>query len=287
MVTSRIQVKAAFISLYLAYGGHAAFMTSSGFTARVHQRNLKALNLDVEEKDSLTYDKDGPRVVFKAQKEAKAAVVEEEGARTLLEYLALPAEKYSVLDAGSIERIPETNSFVCILDPINFLGNTIIAKIYADVNVSPYPEGKSVIEVTGCELDGSKLARFANGSFDVKCTNVVRALREDFKQIKEASVLAVDCNVEVSALVPREGKWIPKRLLSSSGSLVMKSMLKLMVPRFVTQLGEDFQTWSLGDDSRAPVQSIDIVPDEESTNDNISDSEKANTMTRDNFTIHS
>lgn len=219
-----------------------------------------SLQIDVENEDGLTFDEDGPRVVFKAKQSARVAVVEEEGARSLLEYLALPAEKYSVLDSGSIERIPDSNSFVCLLDPIQFLGNTLIASIYADVNVSPYPEGKSVIEVTGCELDGGKLARYANGSFDVKCSNVVRALREEkFKGETDVPVLAVDCDVEVSALVPREGRWIPRRLLSSSGSLVMKSMLKLMVPRFVSQLGQDFANWSLGDDSRAPVDSSAVV----------------------------
>lgn len=285
MTSSRKQplARAALLMIVCLCPSHysnAAF-TSSRNILSGHDRNLnihhQALNLDVEEKESLTYDKDGPRVTFKARKEAKVAVVEEgeEGVRTLLEYLALPAEKYSILDAGSIERIPDSNSFVCILDPINFLGNTIIAKIYADVNVSPYPEGKSVIEVTGCELDGSKLARFANGSFDVKCTNVVRALCEDYKQLKNAPVLAVDCNVKVSALVPREGKWIPKRLLSSSGSLVMKSMLKLMVPRFVSQLAADFQTWSLGDDSRAPVKS-DLISDDGSVCE----------VAKDNTTIH-
>mmetsp|Transcript_8495 Transcript_8495/g.12577 ORF Transcript_8495/g.12577 Transcript_8495/m.12577 type:complete len:300 (+) Transcript_8495:65-964(+) len=235
-----------------------------------------ALKLDIDEKDSLTYDENGPRVTFKGSKEGKVAVVEEPGARTLLEYLALPAEKYSVLDAGTIQRIPDSSSFVCELDPINFLGNKIIATIYADVNVSPYPEGKSVIEVTGCSLDGSKLARFANGSFDVKCTNVVRALREDFKGQEDVPVLSVDCNVEVSALVPREGRWLPKRLLSKSGSLVMQSMLRLMVPRFVGQLGVDFQGWSLGDDSRAPVSIDAVIVDDEEVDENDSSDDGMN-----------
>lgn len=226
----------------------------------------EALKLDIDEKDSLTYDENGPRVTFKGSREGKVAVVEEPGSRTLLEYLALPADKYSVLDAGTIQRIPSSNSFVCELDPINFLGNNMIATIYADVNVSPYPEGKSVIEVTGCSLDGSKLARFANGSFDVKCTNVVRALCEDYKGEVDVPVLSVDCNVEVSALVPREGRWLPKRLLSKSGSLVMQSMLRLMVPKFVGQLGVDFQGWSLGDDTRAPVALDAVIVDDEDEN---------------------
>ena len=126
----------------------AAFIVEKvGGLGRVNQVSLhNALKIDVEENDGLTYDKDGPKVIFKAQKEARIAVTEEEGARSLLSYLALPAEKYSVLDAGSIQRIPDSNSFICELDPINFLGSTIVAKIQANVDVSPYPEGLSVIE---------------------------------------------------------------------------------------------------------------------------------------------
>lgn len=223
-------------------------------TTRPIDVSLRITNIDLENDEGLTYDPEGPRVVFKGQKGAKKQVVEDPNARTLLEYLALPAEKYSILDAGTITKDPESkNTFTCVLDPINFLGNTIIAEIHAEVNVSPFPEGKSVIKVTDCTLDGSKLAKFANGSFDVTCENVVRALREDKRKQKDVPILSVDCALEVSALVPREGRWLPKRLLSKSGSIVMQQMLNVLVPRFVNQLRADFQAWSLGDDSRSPV----------------------------------
>ena len=140
-----------------------------------------SLRVDFDDKDGLTFDPDGPRITFQGRKMtnhyfAAESVEVQQSSRTLLRYLALPAEEYSVLDAGTIYKTPggAPNQFTCTLDPITFLGNTIIARIYAVVDVSPYPEGLSVIRVTGCTLDGSRLAKLANGSFEVSCTNIVR-----------------------------------------------------------------------------------------------------------------
>ena len=219
-----------------------------------------ALKVDFDDNDKgLTFDQDGPRIVFKAQKHHNVRIEELPGHRTLLEYLALPAEQYSVLDAGTIFKKDtqgaKNNEFTCVVEPVTFLGNTLEATIDAEVDVSPYPEGKSIIRVVGCTLDGSRLAKFANGSFDVNCTNVVRALRQDFKDEKDVPVLQVDCNLEISALVPREGRWLPKRLVGKSGSMVMQQLLNVLVPKFVVQLAADYDRWGAGDDSRSPVAS--------------------------------
>lgn len=220
-----------------------------------------SLQIDFDEKEGLTFDKDGPRVHFRAQK-ISSQICEEAGdlSRTLLHYLALPAEQYSVLDAGTIFKKENgaPNQFTCALDPISFFGNTIVAQIDAEVDVSPYPLGKSVIRVTGCQLEGSRLARFANGSFDVSCVNVVRATTSSSRDGKDLPTLSVDCELEISALVPREGRWLPKRLVSKSGSIVIQQMLNIMVPRFLKQLAKDFEVWSTGDDSRAPVQTVSL-----------------------------
>lgn len=70
--------------------------------------------------------------------------------------------------------------------------------------------------------------------------------------------LSVDCQLEISALVPREGRWLPKRLVGKSGSVVIQQMLNIMVPRFLKQLAKDYERWSSGDDSRAPVQTVSL-----------------------------
>ena len=154
-----------------------------GTNIAVKSRNIPTLSLslrlDFDDKEGLTFDASGPRIIFKGQKISYHVCQETEPAsstRTLLHYLALPAEEYSVLDAGTIAKKTDgaNNQFTCTLDPISFFGNNIVAQIEAEVDVSPYPEGKSVIRVTGCTLDGSRLAKFANGSFEVSCTNVVR-----------------------------------------------------------------------------------------------------------------
>jgi hypothetical protein len=47
-------------------------------------------------------------------------------------------------------------------------------------------------------------------------------------------------------------------LVGKSGSIVIQQMLNIMVPRFLKQLAKDYEVWSTGDDSRAPVQTVSI-----------------------------
>jgi hypothetical protein len=85
-----------------------------------------------------------------------------------------------------------------------------------------------------------------------------RATTSSSRDGKDLPTLSVDCELEISALVPREGRWLPKRLVSKSGSIVIQQMLNIMVPRFLKQLAKDFEVWSTGDDSRAPVQTVSL-----------------------------
>ena len=86
-----------------------------------------------------------------------------------------------------------------------------------------------------------------------------RAIRSDTRTAKDLPTLSVECQLEVSALVPREGRWLPKRLVSKSGSIVMQQMLNILVPRFVKQLAKDYEVWTTGDDSRAPVGEVSTI----------------------------
>jgi hypothetical protein len=88
--------------------------------------------------------------------------------------------------------------------------------------------------------------------------NYRRATTSSSRDGKDLPTLSVDCQLEISALVPREGKWLPKRLVSKSGSIVIQQMLNIMVPRFLKQLAKDYEVWSNGDDSRAPIQSVSM-----------------------------
>jgi len=207
-----------------------------------------------------------------------------------LEYLALPAEKYSVLDAATIFK-KSSNEFTYVVQPVSFMGNTLEAVIDAIVDVSPYPEGKSVIRVVGCTLEGGQFAAFANRSarsrrqdlknksngaiISVNCEMEIRAVTQpSFKRwlplIPKGqdsldasapvnflpdgpSTLSVDCNLEISALIPREGSWIPRRLVGKAGSMVTQQLLNLLVPKFVEQVAADYRVWGAGDDSRSPV----------------------------------
>ena len=47
--------------------------------------------------------------------------------------------------------------------------------------------------------------------------------------------------------------------MSKSGSIVMQQMLNILVPRFVKQLAKDYEVWTTGDDSRAPVGEVSTI----------------------------
>lgn len=201
------------------------------------------LNLPIAA-EKYTYSPRAKSVRFFAEKICKKTVDppsfdSKNTTRTLLRYLSLPPEKYSLLDGANFTRVSDTE-FLCEVDEINFLGNNILATISTEVDVKAYPEGRSLIVVKGCELSGGRLARYANGQFSIECVNEVSA--------PSPNVLQVNCSIDIRAKVPNEGAWIPKRLLGRVGSKIMSGVLKISLPAFLRSLKADYETWKEMDD---------------------------------------
>lgn len=187
----------------------------------------------------------GKEVTFKASKSAECDVME--GIRSLKDYMALPPSEYSVLDADAIVRLGE-DSFRCQIGSLSFFGYQMTPILYVKVNVDP-AQGKSTLNIYKLELTGSRIAEIANGTFQVKARNVVSYRNT---AISTSKILQSTVSVQVDAQVPR-GNMIPLHVLESGGSLVIKGVLKVMVPRFVKILAKDYENWSSGDDSRRAV----------------------------------
>lgn len=62
-----------------------------------------------------------------------------------------------------------------------------------------------------------------------------------------------DTSIEVSLEVPGWASFLPVSAVEAAGSSVMHSVLQTAVPRFLKQLGKDYELWAEGDESRKPV----------------------------------
>jgi hypothetical protein len=65
--------------------------------------------------------RDGRHATFAARKSGSVEIVEAPGARSLRQYMSLPASQYSTLDGEKVERIGD-DVFKCTLGTLDFLG---------------------------------------------------------------------------------------------------------------------------------------------------------------------
>jgi len=200
--------------------------------------NAPQISLDSHE--TLTYAPNARIATFLAQKmcsvEVSAPSPESPSpSRNLKRYLSLPPEKYSLLDGSAQLTRLDDNNFKCEIDPISFLGNKIVATVFTTVDVDDYPGATARIIVTKCELAGGRFAEFANGQFDIECLNTVSE--------PEENLMKVQCSIDIRAKIPREGRWLPRKVLSGVGSSIMSTTLKFMLPRFLNSLKQDYEIW--------------------------------------------
>jgi len=145
---------------------------------------------------------------------------------------------------------PLDDLFTLTLPKIKMFGAEFIPTLYTTVTVSPYPEGESRINILHCTLDGGRMARFADGKFGVDCSTVVEGGMLDPNSgmaggewMKVASSVRIICPVPVQF-----ASLLPTRLLSGTGSQVMKGVLRVMLPKFLEDLKGDYELWARGKD---------------------------------------
>jgi len=187
----------------------------------------------------------GPRAKFMAQRTETYEL--EEVARPLAEYMALPASQYSVLDAERIERVDDT-MFKCYAHRFKFF-NFEVGPVLL-VRVEEQSDG-CCIRLLSCTLEGSPIVVAQNQKFSASMVNKV-SWRVSEKS-PSARQLVSDTTLEVAVDIPFPFRVIPVSAIEGSGNKVMAQLLKVMLPRFLSQLGKDYYAWASGDTSRKPV----------------------------------
>ncbi|XP_078446318.1 RAP release 2, galactose-binding-like domain protein, putative (DUF1997) [Wolffia australiana] len=166
--------------------------------------------------------------------------------RPLEEYMSLPASQYSVLDAERIERLDE-NTFRCFVYRIKFFSFEVCPVLTVRVEEEP---GGCCIRLLSCKLEGSPIVVAQNEKFSASMENRISCnvgLDES-----GAQKLVTDTVIEVSIDIPFPFRAIPVEAIESTGAQVLDQLLKIMLPRFLSQLVKDYQAWASGDESRLP-----------------------------------
>ncbi|BBN19662.1 hypothetical protein MPTK1_8g12550 [Marchantia polymorpha subsp. ruderalis] len=174
-------------------------------------------------------------------------VVIKESEKPLAEYMRLPASQYSVLDAERIERVDE-NSFRCYAPRLKFF-NFEVGPVLL-VRVEEQPDG-CCIRLLSCTLEGSPIVVAQNQKFTASMVN--RVSYRDSKESSTDKELISDTTIQVTLEIPDAVSIIPKSAIEGTGSNVLAQVLKVMIPRFLAQLGKDYNAWATGDASRKPL----------------------------------
>ncbi|WJX17491.1 hypothetical protein P8452_07404 [Trifolium repens] len=167
--------------------------------------------------------------------------------RPLIEYMSLPASQYSVLDAERIERVSE-DTFRCYVYTIKFFTFEVCPVLL--VKVEQQPNG-CCIKLLSCKLEGSPIVASQNDKFDAIMVNRISCETNSNDSLVQQ--LASDTIIEVSIEIPFAFKAIPKQAIESAGTQVLEQILKIILPRFMSQLVKDYQAWASGNTSRQPL----------------------------------
>jgi len=202
----------------------------------------------------------GRHATFEATRKSARRVHQRVAGRTVREYMSLPASQYSTLDGESVERVDE-DTFKVELSEFNFLGFRLKPRLRARVHVRDDGSGCEV-RVEDMELSGSGVVESASDSFEIVSVNNVTWRDIELEALTEVERAVVDSEggefkemmsetrVSVYLIVPG---WFPFTVKSTerTGRFVVNQVVNQVVPKFLTQLTEDYRRWSRGDDSRA------------------------------------
>jgi len=172
--------------------------------------------------------------------------------RPLIEYMSLPASQYSVLDAERIERIDD-NTFRCYVYTFKFFNFEVCPVLL--VRVEEQPNG-CCIKLLSCKLEGSPVVVAQNDKFDASMVNRVSC--DSTEEGSSEQQITSDAVIEVNIEIPFAFRVFPVGAIEATGTQVLDQILKLMLPRFLSQLSKDYQAWASGDSSRQPLGTGEI-----------------------------
>ncbi|CAN7069682.1 hypothetical protein IGI04_041988 [Brassica rapa subsp. trilocularis] len=245
-------------------------LTSLSFSAKKTNRNPRNRSLsftitcsssfDEPPKPSLTSSSSTPNRVssssapkarFVARQKQSVSVRQLQ--RPLIEYMSLPASQYSVLDAERIERVDD-NTFRCYVYTFKFFNFEVCPVLL--VRVEEQPNG-CCIKLLSCKLEGSPVVVAQNDKFDASMVNRVSCDGTQEGSLEQQ--ITSDAVIEVVNIeIPFAFRVFPVGAIEATGTQVLDQILRLMLPRFLSQLSKDYQAWASGDTSRQPLGTGEI-----------------------------
>ncbi|CAN8257172.1 unnamed protein product [Cochlearia groenlandica] len=172
--------------------------------------------------------------------------------KPLIEYMSLPASQYSVLDAERIERVDD-NTFRCYVYTFKFFNFEVCPVLL--VRVEEQLNG-CCIKLLSCKLEGSPVVAAQNDKFDASMVNRVSC--DSAEEGSTEQQITSDAVIEVNIEIPFAFRVFPVGAIEATGTQVLDQILKLMLPRFLSQLSKDYQAWATGDSSRQPLGTGEI-----------------------------
>ncbi|MQM05773.1 hypothetical protein Taro_038591 [Colocasia esculenta] len=159
--------------------------------------------------------------------------------------MSLPASQYSVLDGERIERVDDT-TFRCYVYRFKFFSFEVCPVLLVRVEVEPYG---CCIRLLSCK--GSPIVVAQNEKFTASMENKISYNNN----LGNAGVqqLNTDTTIEVTVDIPFAFRAIPVEMIESTGTQVLEQLLRIMLPRFLSQLTKDYEAWASGNTSRQPL----------------------------------
>ncbi|KAJ4882423.1 hypothetical protein Rs2_32516 [Raphanus sativus] len=243
-------------------------LTSLSFSAKKKTRNpslsftincSSSSSFDEPPKPSLTSStppirvsssSSSPKARFVARQKQSVSVRQLQ--RPLIEYMSLPASQYSVLDAERIERVDD-NTFRCYVYTFKFFNFEVCPVLL--VRVEEQTNG-CCIKLLSCKLEGSPVVVAQNDKFDASMVNRVSC--DSTQEGSSEQQITSDAVIEVNIEIPFAFRVFPVGAIEATGTQVLDQILRLMLPRFLSQLSKDYQAWASGDTSRQPLGTGEI-----------------------------
>jgi len=266
------------------WGARALYDGGGGTPWRALEKAASAINLAIAKlpRGETQVDRNGTnqrkRARANARGNAKRELVDWKATGSPQEYLALPVDAYATLDERWIQReeVDESETeegddgtAVFVLQvPMDLLaGISLRPRIWI---VSQRKENTVQLSSARAEVGDARLDACFDLSLeaDIQWCEAQSNRRRGFGnpsptrdhgETQHKGALEVQARVAVGFDVPQALSFMPRVALGSAGSVVMRAVLKAMLPRFLDLLVADYKSWAEGSTTRMDAKG-DLIP---------------------------
>eukprot|EP00667_Euglena_gracilis_P012470 EG_transcript_12810 len=171
-----------------------------------------------------------------------------EGPRPLVEYVQLPAKKYSVLDSKQVTRLSD-DTFRVQFGDVRLLGLLRIAPS-ADVTVE-VPDTGAIQTIRGVRFDGKpqRLIDAMNAIF----ARMLWSNRVTAQPLDDGNA-ELTCDISLDWTLPSNYPLRPEAMQA-----LVTRLMNYMMPWMLSKLEQDYARWSQGDNTRSAVTQGEIA----------------------------